>query len=92
MALKLAEHPSHNGRVWTTIEMLEDCIKNLQEMSNDSNCDLNYTKAIVLFLDDDGQNYITSYCQAVMNRINIVTLLEVMKTKFTQLLLGEEDG
>ena len=89
--LRLVDHPSHNGQVWSVIEMLKTCIENLQIKDEDDNLIHDYGKAIVLFLDDSGDSYITSFAQAKMNRVDIITLLETMKVKFVQRLLEEEN-
>ncbi len=72
-----------DGRMWTVLDMLKDCIEKMES-------DLEYNKAIVLFLNNKGELYSTSFAQAGLTRSEIIALLEVVKNQFISGLVGEE--
>jgi hypothetical protein len=86
--LKLADHPFHNGRVWTPIQMLEKVVKDLNEVDENGDPLFDYNKVVVILLHDKDNQYHTGMAHAGMDTIEIVTLLDVIKTKLNLKLLG----
>ena len=82
--IKLANRNRY-GRGLSVVDMLENAIEDLKENPKENN----FNKAIVLFLNDEGGGYTMSFSQANMDRCDIITLLEAMKSTFIKPLAGE---
>jgi hypothetical protein len=74
---------THNNAHWSIADMLEEA----QIEADQREC----KKAVVVMLNDDADGYSTHFLAVNLRASELVTLLEVTKTYFTDILIGRPD-